>query len=162
MPITYTPIATNTLGSATATVTFSSIPATYTDLVIVSDNIGPQAHLYLQFNSDSTSSYSNTCLSGTGTAADSRRGTIFTSMAITSFGYPQATTRSFNNVNIQNYANSTIYKTVLTRSVNTTVGTDLIVGLWRKTAAITSVTISRGNDNFEVGSSFTLYGIKAA
>jgi len=59
MPSTYTPIATNTLASVSTGVTFSSIPSTYTDLVLVInyrlDGTGTGAAGALRFNSDSGS-----------------------------------------------------------------------------------------------------------
>ena len=69
-------------------------------------------------------------------------------------------------VNIQNYANSTTYKTTLSRVNNAANGTGAIVGLWRNTAAITSFTLNMMKAgvayDFTTGSTFTLYGIKAA
>ena len=71
---TYVAIATNTLGSAAASVTFSSIPGTYTDLVIVTQAISATAdNVGIRFNSDSGSNYSQTWLSGNGTSAISSR-----------------------------------------------------------------------------------------
>jgi hypothetical protein len=165
MPKTYEPIATNTLGSATASVTFSSIPATYTDLVLVlqagtatNDNLG------IRFNSDTGSNYSNTALSGNGTTVVSFRASGATSII------PQYHFVFNNNLNsnvilqIQNYSNATTNKTLLARSNNAGVSTDVGVGLWRNTAAITSVTLIGGSFgySFITGSTFTLYGVKSA
>jgi hypothetical protein len=64
-----------------------------------------------------------------------------------------------------NYANTTTFKTVLIRANNSSTGVDLILGLWRKTPeAITSITIKNTgtSSNFAIGSTLTLYGIKAA
>ena len=65
---TYTPLSTTTLGSAQATVTFSSISGSYTDLVLVMNTIGTSAggDVQVQFNSDTASNYSCTILYGTG------------------------------------------------------------------------------------------------
>jgi hypothetical protein len=161
---TYTPIATTTLGSAQSTVTFSSL-GSYTDLLLVTDNFqsgGTQANLFIQFNSDTGSNYSRTWLSGDGTTAYSGRESSQTKMGLTAYCYPQTTTRWIGNIHIQNYSNSTTYKTVLIRGSNSAVGVDAIVGLWRSTSAITSLVLSRSNDNFASGSTFTLYGIQAA
>ena len=60
---TYTPIATQTPGSNTASISFSSIPGTYTDLVLVIDNAFTASGGYsysLSFNDDTASNYSNT------------------------------------------------------------------------------------------------------
>jgi hypothetical protein len=67
-------------------------------------------------------------------------------------------------INIQNYSNTTTYKTALLRSnlaTGTYPGVDAFVGLWRSTSAITSITILPASNNLLSGSTFTLYGIKA-
>ena len=61
-----------------------------------------------------------------------------------------------------NYSNATTYKTVITRASNANNGVDAVVGLWRNTAAITSINVFLGTGNLDTGSTFTLYGIKAA
>jgi hypothetical protein len=163
MPVTYTPIATQTLGSAAATVTFSSIAGTYTDLLLISNNKlagGTTAGFWLQFNSDTASNYSDTYFYGDGTTAASGRASNQTKMFI---GNTNATDFNTQTVSIQNYSNSTTYKTALGRAAVPANYTIAYVGLWRSTSAITSIVI--GNDaaqNFAIGSTFTLYGIKAA
>ena len=62
-------------------------------------------------------------------------------------------------IQIQNYSNSTTYKTALGRSAQQSVAT---VGLWRSTSAITAVKIYPASGNFDTGSIFTIYGIAAA
>jgi hypothetical protein len=63
-----------------------------------------------------------------------------------------------------NYSNATTYKTVLSRSnVAASASVSANVGLWRNTAAITSIKLYvYPSYNFVAGSTFTLYGIKAA
>lgn len=75
MTATYESIETTTLGSAAANITFSSIPSTYTDLVVVYTLKAEtaSADIYMRFNSDSGSNYSNTILWGNGTSAGSNR-----------------------------------------------------------------------------------------
>lgn len=161
---TYTPIATTTLGSAAASYTFSSIPSTYTDLVLVTSAAGTAgADMRLQFNSDTATNYSRTYLSGNGTSAFSGRATATASAGITAYGTLTATLGGTNNIaQIMNYSNSTTYKTVLARSNDAGAGTDAIVSMWRSTAAITSINISVSTGTFSTGSTFTLYGIAAA
>jgi hypothetical protein len=161
MPITYEPIATTTLGSAAASVTFSSIPATYTDLVLVfaGANATALSGNGIQFNGDTASNYSNTNLSGDGTTASSAR---FSNQIYIRAGI-SFTSQSVSIISIQNYANATTYKTLLARggAGNSYVRAD--VGLWRSTSAINSILyyVDSGA-NFTSGSTFTLYGIKAA
>lgn len=160
---TYTPIATQTLGSAAASVTFSSISGAYTDLILICNGkTSSSANNYLQFNSDTGSNYSATRLSGNGTAADSARDvSINTKMLLDGYGFWTSTYEANKIIQIMNYSNSTTYKTVLTRANTASQGTDALVGLWRSTAAITSVKFL-SDSNIQAGSTFTLYGIAAA
>ena len=77
MTATYEKIATNTLSSAAISLTFSSIPATYTDLVLITSSqhaaSDASSRLYLNFNSDTATNYSYTQIRGSGTAAFSSR-----------------------------------------------------------------------------------------
>jgi hypothetical protein len=162
MPATYEPIATNTLGTATSTVTFSSIPATYTDLVFVYDGTGASAtYSGIRFNGDTGNNYSYTYLAGNGSTAVSSRSANIPEI-YTSTGNTVTTSQNNTIVQVLNYANTTTFKTALIRNNSTTVETTAAVGLWRNTAAITSFTFKTPGTNFAVGSVFTLYGIKAA
>jgi hypothetical protein len=162
---TYEPIQTYTLASAAASQAFTSIPATYTDLVLVMNLKGSTTNLYptLRLNSDTATNYSQTGLYGTGTVAGSQRTSGSNYMYITSNCVMSNTEFNFNSiVQFQNYANSTTYKTVLSRA-NAANEVDTNCGLWRNTAAITRIDVHcLGSGNFAVGSTFTLYGIAAA
>jgi hypothetical protein len=161
MAITYTPIATQTLGSAAASVTFSSISGTYTDLILIisGTNTAGGENLLLQFNSDTGSNYSRTQLTGNGSAAQSFRASNVTEARI---GIVQ-TTPSTSISNIMNYSNTTTNKTIISRDGNAGVNTQAVVNLWRNTAAITSILIYQSSSaNFLTGSTFTLYGVKSA
>jgi hypothetical protein len=158
---TYTPIATQTLGSAAASVTFSSIPQGYTDLVLIVN--GGQsvatANGGLQFNGDTGSNYSTTYLRGNGTSATSTRASNETLTRIDGLGWP--TSNNANSiVQIQNYSNTTTYKTVLTRYNAAVYGTEAIVGLWRSTSAINQIVVKSEAYNWTSGSTFSLYGIQ--
>lgn len=165
MATTYTPIATNTLGSAASSVTFSSISGTYTDLVLIM-NLGTSttnADVYINLNGDNGSNYSRTVLYGTGSTAGSTRGTNDTRFNLTYYGNPTTAFSWIGIVNFMNYSNTTTYKTFLSKATNAdTYGVNDQVGLWRSTAAITSMVISNPFGNFNTGATFTLYGIKAA
>jgi len=170
MPSTYEPIATSTISGSTATVTFSSITGSYTDLVLVIMGGCPSNgdNLFLRFNSDSGSNYSFTELLGNGSSASSARASSITA------AYLQSSIGGANDLgqnyiaNIMNYSNSTTYKTVISRANQNVAGssypgTGAYVNLWRNTAAITSVLVGRtGSGNLLNGSVITLYGIKAA
>ena len=154
---TYTPIATTTLGSAVSSYTFSSIPSTYTDLVLILNPNSTVDNMNFRFNGDTGTNYSNTWLFGNGSTVTSTRGTNRTTIAGTVSGGWEIV-----RFNIMNYANTTTFKTTLLRADDAAnyVGTN--VGLWRSTAAITSVTIVAGVGNLPAGSTFTLYGIASA
>jgi len=158
---TYTPIATQTLGSAATSVTFSSISGSYTDLVLAISAQDTAGNTFaFQFNSDTGTNYSRTRLLGDGSVASSARTSNASSMV---FNYIGTTTSEFSAsiAHIMNYSNATTYKTALVRSNAAPVGTSASVGLWRSTSAITSITINAGVI-FAIGSTFTLYGIAAA
>jgi hypothetical protein len=158
---TYTQIATNTLGSAASSVTFSSIPGTYTDLIIASSIISNSTSndTKVQFNGDTNSNYSMTRMYGEASATGSDRSTNATSMHLGR----NSTTVTPNIFHIMNYSNTTTYKTALGRSGFATGIVLANVGLWRSTSAITSVTILiTGGDTFSANSTFSLYGIAAA
>lgn len=162
---TYVALATQTLGSAAASVTFSSISGAYTDLVLVSSvQAATGANIALQFNADTATNYSSTVLQGQGTAAASIRNTSTNYIITDYYGYPATTNFNVNITHIFNYANATTNKTTLTRANSTATGLDLSVGLWRSTAAITSIKVQlvTPTANINTGSTFSLYGILAA
>jgi hypothetical protein len=167
MPITYEPIATTTLSTSTATVSFTSISGSYTDLIVVA-NIAQAAgnnSIRYRFNNDTGSNYSYADLRGTGSAAESARETNITSgLAADSTG--STSIELIVIFQILNYSNSTTYKTTLGRGNRASSLTDATVGLWRSTNAITSVELALGStfpsNNFASGSTFTLYGIASA
>lgn len=167
MAVTYEPIEAKTLTSSSSSVTFSSIPGTYTDLILISSAkmVSSAQDLRIRFNSDTASNYSQTYVSGDGTTTYSGRATNQTFSTIDNYGYIDTTNFNISIHHIMNYANTTTFKTTLSRSSNASTGTDAIVSLWRKTPeAITSITLlpSGTSQNFATGTTFTLYGIKAA
>jgi hypothetical protein len=162
---TYTPIARTTLSSAAASVTFSSISGSYTDLILVS-NLGGSVSgeaVRIQINSDSGSNYSYTAMRGNGTSATSERATSATSLRIsTGVGVTTNTSDMTIITNLQNYSNTTTFKTLISRAGQAANGTESSVGLWRSTSAINAIQVSNTNGNIVAGSTFTLYGILAA
>lgn len=158
MPSTYEPIATTTLGSAASSVTFSSISGSYTDLIFIFNGKGgTSANVTFQFNSDTSTNYSASIIYGDGSTAGAVGVTNQTSMNIGSVG----TNWTTNIISINNYSNANTFKTALGRfSRPDEVGQK--VGLWRSTSAITSIVVGKSSGTFDTGSTFTLYGIKAA
>jgi hypothetical protein len=160
---TYTPIASQTLSSAAASVTFSGIPQTYTDLVLVVNATwdgGSNSSFGFRLNSDSGSNYSITQVYGNGSSAASGRTSNATYAAI---GQINPTEWGSTIFQFQNYSNTTTYKTALSRSNVAGVITLAGVGLWRSTSAVTSISVGYFDvsGNFDSGSTFNLYGINA-
>lgn len=159
---TYVALDKKTLVSAVSSVTFTGIPSTYTDLVIVGQGTmatGSGAFIALQFNGDTTANYSNTRIYGNGSAAGSLRDTNQTSGVV---GAMYSGIANFV-CNIQNYANTTTYKTIVSRNSAPTSGeASEYATLWRKSPeAITSITVVAQTDNMAIGTTFSLYGIRA-
>jgi hypothetical protein len=161
MPNTYVALATQTLGSAAASVTFSSISSDYTDLVLVVNALTTSGNRALQvvLNSDTATNYSATYITGDGSSASSGRNS--------NTGYAETyatignTTRSTAILQFQNYSNTTTNKTILTRSGIADVNVRASVNLWRSTTAITNILVRLNADNFNTGSTFSLYAIKS-
>lgn len=166
---TYEPIQSYTLGSDQSTVTFSSIPQTYTDLIIVakaSHTGGAAGSLMLRFNSDTGSNYAFTRIYADGSSSAGDRSNSDTAGYTAIIGNQAVSSAGTFILQIQNYSNSTTRKMTLGR------GSDVSGGyissyemLWRSTANISNIDIRCGSTgtftNFRSGSTFTLYGIKA-
>lgn len=158
---TYTPIATYTVtGSSAASYTFTSFSG-YTDLFIVAQvqTLPSGGSLNLTVNSDSGSNYSTTRMYGNGSTASSDR--VANTTALVSWGASTLNPVTYT-IQLMNYSNASTYKTSLTRVSNSGEYVAALVGLWRNTAAITTMTFTAGTTNFPVGSTFTLYGIAKA
>ena len=170
MPQTYEPIATTTLSSTSNTITFTSVPNTYTDLrlVLVGEATATGQFFGMTFNGDdATGNTSNWAIDGNGTSVtksglvdNSYGGGLFYNVDMS------ATYLSFTSVDIFNY-NSAIYKSYIGTYSGDQNGADSYVaraiGTWANTAAITQVRARLGTTGlFAVGTIATLFGIKAA
>lgn len=158
--ITYNCIATTTVsGTSTNLVTFSSISASFTDLVLVCDGslTAGATDIKIRFNSDSGSNYNRVYMGGNGSAGIYGKNPNLT--GIYTMYWDTATSLSSSIVNIMNYSNSSTFKTVLGR--NNTTNVSSAACLWRSTSAINRLDISPDANNFANGSVFSLYGIKA-
>ena len=164
---TYDLIASQTLASAAASITFSSIAASWTDLrlVVTLTSATNTSSPAMRFNADSGSNYSYTNLRGDGSSAASasnyaRPYAYLVGYSGTATGIP-----IFATADIFSYAGST-YKTFLatgSNDQNGAGGVEQNVGLWKNTAAITSITIILDSAaNFSIGTTAQLYGIKSA
>ena len=127
---TYTPLATYTISTAQNSYTFTSIPNTYTDLVLVANLSCSPGYMTYRVGSsntiDSGNNYSRTYLLGNGSTATSGRSTNvseFYSNAAASSSKFAPTIMHFNN-----YANTSIYKTILSRSSDADSGVEAEAG----------------------------------
>jgi len=164
---TYEPIATTTLASTSATINFNSIPATYTDLRIslilfTTSNGNP----LLELNNDSSSLYSYTAMRGDGGGTVVSNRSTANPNALMGFGGSGATggIPALSLIDIFSYTGST-FKTILSNTASDKNGsgiTSTLVNLYRSTAAISTIKLLSDAGNFDVGTTATLYGIKAA
>lgn len=168
---TYEPIATTTFGSNTANYTFSSIPNTYKDLVLVGrcEMTGAGSTVYCQLNGDTSSNYYQMVIERQWTVSAIQ---YIASGPNTGFGlygwsngYPGNNYSFMFETHFNNYAGST-KKTILTESAAgsappTYVAQGLYASMWNSTAAISSIKIyNNAADLFQTGTMFTLWGLK--
>ena len=164
MPATYDKIQTTTLGTAAASVTLSSISGAYTDLVLVATVQASTSGqgLTMQFNGDTSSLYSNTILRGNGSTAVSVRQSNNNNTLLSNIAEPPTGSQGVYIAQFMNYSNTTTFKNVLVRSNSAGFAVETFVDLYRSTSAISSIKIDITGGNVSIGSTFTLYGIKAA
>ena len=161
---TYALINSTTLTSNQASVTFSDIPGTFTDLIVVSRyGLSADADSQVYVNGVSTgTSYSETYLRGNGSTASSGRRS---SQPYWLHGLAAVTVpTTITSVVIHHffdYANTTTNKTLISRINDAGAQVSLRTGLYSSTSAITSITIGGISANLLSGSTFKLYGITA-
>lgn len=162
---TYTPLANVTLGSSAASVTFSSIPATYRDLVLVSSvSSSSDGDFWVQFNNDTGGNYFTISMGGNGSSTYSQSlnsGGGYN--AIVAGGATFTTSDGIIKMEIMDYSVTDKHKTTLARTDKAAGGTEASAGRWASTSAITSLKILQYNTSrvFTAGSTFALYGVSA-
>jgi hypothetical protein len=154
---TYTPLATVTLGASASSVTFSSIPATYRDLIFIVDGTATaNSVLTIRYNGDSGSNYGRVLMLGNGSttlaAADTQ-----TSNRVGAF----RTDRSNFIHQIMDYSATDKHKTSLTRQSAASFEVAAFAGRWANTAAVTSIVAAFDSNQFAAGCTFSLYGVIA-
>lgn len=155
---TYTTIASTTLASGSATIVLDNIPGTYTDLQLIFSGTvsGAATNPILYFNTDTANGnygYTRWYAYGSGKGSDTGNGTYILGDITTNW--------SSHIVDIMNYANTTSWKSIISRGHIVDSSESLYLGAWKSTAAITKITLSLGT-NYLTGSTATLIGIKAA
>lgn len=176
MATTYTLINSNVLTTTAASVTFSAIPSTYTDLVLrisARSNANTMSTYHLVTYNSSSSGYSDILLykDGTNATPQSQKGTAGAWYSYAGVGLPfsadQSTANTFGSTEIyipsyttSQYKSASVFSVQETNSTTQYMAVD--ASLWSNTAAITSITITCGDPNYVSGSSFYLYGISNA
>ena len=173
MANTYVLISSNTLSSSAASVTFSSIPSTYTDLVLkvsarAATDTKPSA-MEITLNG-STTSYSYTFLR-VDSAGSPQSGRSSTTTSIRAFAdsASDTTANTFSNAElyIPSYTASqnkpiSLFSVLEDNATITTYSPSAHAALWSVTDAITSISIKQSTGNIASGSSFYLYGIRSS
>lgn len=163
-------IATVTLSGTASTFTFTSIPSTYKHLQIRGIAMGNSTvNAFITFNGDTGTNYSWHWMGGDGTNASTNQGSSTNQIVGFTSGFVGSSVIAAATImDIPDYASTNKYKTL--RAFNGYDGNQshagyipltLSSGLWRNTAAITSITITvSGGYNWLANSQMALYGIK--
>jgi hypothetical protein len=162
--MSYIPLANVTLGASATTVTFSSIPATYQDLVLVVQALGTSnTSFWMRPNSSTnTSEYNFVRMDGNGISATSAANSgTFDEFYLGYYGELTTTERSNVKLEIFDYSQTNKHKSMLLRYGNANNGTGAHSYRWGTTAAITSILLRPQTGSFASGSTFALYGIIA-
>ena len=168
---TYEPIATYTTSGSATNYTFSNIPQTYTDLVLVfKGSMSTFGGIWMRVGNGSVDSGAN--YSGQGLYSPGGRNNDYnvyglnalnaTEYQALGWGIGIGVYESVCRTNIANYSNTTTYKTIIGRSDSYFYGAQMNVGTWRSTAAINTIYLFATGGNITNGSTFTLYGIATA
>lgn len=166
IPSDFFSIATVTLGSSSATVTFSSIPSTYKHLQLRCSYSNLSGDFdKIQFNGDSGTNYKvqrATAMTSTtsGQILNTQAGLVIDRYSTN--GQTYTTLKDGCIIDIFNYASTSFNKSVRTvyGHVDADGGyTGMNAGVWLSTAAINSIVFSTNGGNFTTGSKFALYGV---
>ena len=158
---TYIPLATYTVaGSSDASVEFTSIPASYRDLILVLDTKSDASGCvhFLRFNGVDSGAYNEVRLSGNGsiTYSDTTSGTWHRTNV---YADVPTTGSHVNIIQIMDYSQTDRQKPTVMRSATASQGTDVLIGRFGSTAAISSIRIFANVGSYAIGSTFSLYGV---
>lgn len=164
--MSYTKIANVDVGTAVSTISFTSIPGSYTDLFIITNEKSTTGTNTLNTYATNTATTYHSTYGGNRTGVGA--GGATDNVASGTYAYQGASGNSFamNTLYITNYSNTANknmfnFSTAVTDDMSITANEWCIVSQITSTttAAITSITLTMGSGNFAVGSNFTLYGI---
>ena len=154
---TYTPLASTTLSSSASSVTFSSIPQTYGDLILTwdVDISATTGQIILRFSGDTGANYSRVQMRGDGSAAASFAADGATQL----FAYSSPYDKFWGNIQIMDYSATDKHKTGLIRNDNVGEFTVALASRWANTSAVTSIEVFTDGETYLAGSTFSLYGV---
>lgn len=158
---TYDLIDSEILSSSASSVTFTSIPGTYRDLVLVANFKPDTGTMYGAWilNSDTGSNYSRVRITGNGSTASSTSATAASGFLNSGSAW-DTTDFGLAKLEILDYSATDKHKTALLRSNMADLEVEATVFRWASTSAVTSITLDDSNgNNFAAGSTFYLYGI---
>ena len=155
---TYVALATVTASGGETSMTFSSIPATYRDLIMVVDGTAnTNTSINMRFNSDTGSNYSYVYAYGDGSTTLSGASTGTSIVQVFLFSNP-----TNNIIHIMDYSATDKHKTVLSRWNTSSTALQMSAERWANTSAIHTITLAFGSGRTpNSGSTFSLYGIEA-
>lgn len=166
MPGSYESISSASGTGSSGTITFSSIPSTYTHLQIrgIGRNSYPSTQVNVRFNSDTGSNYANHMLYGEGNLPYAAQNTNQAFFRFYGLSYSSLTSgiMSAHVMDILDYSNTNKYKTARTLGgfdANGSGEQGLFSGLWMSTAAVTSIDLIAASGNWTTDTRFALYGI---
>jgi hypothetical protein len=160
---TYDLIASSVLTFNAPDLSFTSISASYRDLVLVAEIVDAATfaapNFRLNFNSDTGANYNMVNMAGNGSTATSSALTGQTSIILETVATIPENGRGVFIVNVLDYSATDKHKTILSRGNSATTGVNAIAARWANTAAISTIGISTNTGRFATGSTFYLYGI---
>ena len=165
----YDSIATASGTGSSGTITFSSIPSTYTHLQVrvFGRNSYPSTQFNTRFNSDTGSNYAWHTLYGDGANPYAAQQNAVTFMGTYGLAYSSLTAGIISGhiMDILDYKNTSKYKTTRTLGVFDANGSGeegFFSGVWTNTAAITTIDLIAVSGNWTTDTRIALYGIKGA
>jgi hypothetical protein len=154
---TYTPLATVTLGTASSSVTFSSIPASYRDLVlVVAGTTSASTGLYLRLNGDTAANYTAIYAYGTGSVAVSNTTILMNGLL---FGNFVSANQSVAINQLMDYSATDKHKTMIGRINQPSNDVIMTATRWANTSAVTSIQLLPQTGTMSVGMTASIYGI---
>jgi hypothetical protein len=159
---TYTPLATVTLGGSDASITFTSIPSTYRDLILViNGNTTGNADYGMRFNGDGGANYSFVYMGGNGSTTAT--GSNSANQIVLDAYFWRSSERSTLIAQIMDYSATDKHKNVLSRNNVAGGGVDAFASRWANTNAINAVEVftATGGQSFATGTTLSLYGVIA-